>query len=239
MVKSEYKEFGIYRITNIISGKTYIGKTGKNFGERWNCHRAQLNGGYHDNPYLQRAWNKYGGNSFEFAVVEVVDNVLKLNELEIKYIKKYKDMGLSYNILEGGDGGFLLGSHLSEDAKKRIGEKNRRNMTGKKASMETRKKMSDSHTRRYEAWTDAERRAYGEKMSKCASGYHWSKESKDRFSELQQTKPNGAVLSVETVREIRRLYEQDKKSFTEISDLLNIPRHNVYMIATYRRWANA
>lgn len=113
MVKSEYKEFGIYRITNIISGKTYIGKTGKNFGERWNCHRAQLNGGYHDNPYLQRAWNKYGENSFEFAVVEVVDNVLKLNELEIKYIKKYKDMGLSYNILEGGDGGFLLGSHLS------------------------------------------------------------------------------------------------------------------------------
>ena len=72
-------------------------------------------------------------------------------------------------------------------------------------------------------------------MSKCASGYHWSKESKARFSELQQTKPNGAVLSVETVREIRRLYEQDKKSFTEISDLLNIPRHNVYMIATYRR----
>ena len=32
-------------------------------------------------------------------------------------------MGLIYNNLEGGDGGFLLGSHLSEDAKKRIGEK--------------------------------------------------------------------------------------------------------------------
>lgn len=139
-MKSEYKEFGIYRITNIISGKTYIGKTGKNFGERWNCHRAQINGGYHDNPYLQRAWNKYGENSFEFAVVEVVDNVLKLNELEIKYIKKYKDMGLSYNILEGGDGGFLLGSHLSEDAKKRIGEKNRRNMTGKRQAWKPEKR---------------------------------------------------------------------------------------------------
>ena len=40
-----YKSFGIYRITNIQNGKSYIGKTGMNFGDRWDCHRAQINGG--------------------------------------------------------------------------------------------------------------------------------------------------------------------------------------------------
>lgn len=238
-MKDIYKTFGIYRITNLINRNTYIEKTGANFGDRWDCHRAQLNGGYHDNPHLQSAWNKYGADSFEFGVVEIVDDVEMLNELEIKYIKQYKDLGISYNILNGGDGGFLLGSHLSEETKRRIGEKNRTNMIGRKASCETRKKMSESQNRRYNNWTDEQRAAHGTKSSECAAGYHWIQESKEKFSKIQQTKPNGASLTIDTVHEIRRLHEECGKSITEISEQLNIARHNVYMIATYRRWANA
>lgn len=234
-----YKEFGIYRITNIINGKSYIGKTGMNFGDRWDCHRAQLNGGYHDNPHLQHAWNKYGSESFEFCVVEVVTDIAQLNDLERKYISQYKNDGMSYNILDGGDGGFLLGTHLSEETKRKIGEKNRINMTGKKASEETKAKMSASQKKRYESWSEEDRIAYGKKSSEYASGYKWSAEAKANFSKLQHTRPNGATLTLDTVREIRRLYEQEHKTFTEISQLLNIPRANVYNIATYRRWANA
>lgn len=234
-----YKSFGIYRITNVKNGKSYIGKTGMNFGDRWDCHRAQLNGGYHCNPHLQNAWNKYGQDSFEFCVVEVVDDATLLDELERKYIAQYREAGECYNILDGGDGGFLLGTHLSEDAKRRIGEKNRVNMTGRKASEETKAKMSDSHKERYKSWTDEDRAAFGKKMSECASGYKWSEEAKANFARLQQTHPNGATLTVDTVHEIRRLHEQENKTFTEISQILGVPRHNVYNIATYRRWANA
>lgn len=117
-MKDIYKSFGIYRITNTRNGKSYIGKTGVNFGDRWDCHRAQLNGGHHDNPYLQRAWNKYGADSFEFAIVEKVTDVSLLNDLERKYIQIYRESNKCYNILDGGDGGFLLGQHLSDDAKK-------------------------------------------------------------------------------------------------------------------------
>lgn len=234
-----YNAFGIYRITNTTNGKSYIGKTGVNFGDRWDCHRAQLNGGYHDNPHLQRAWNKYGADSFEFAVIEVVDDANKLNDLERKYIKQYRELGLSYNIHDGGDGGLFLGKHLSEEAKRKIGEKNRVNMTGRKASAETRKKMSESHKKRFASMTDAERAAWGKRVSQTASGYKWSQESRDNFSKLQQTHPNGASLSLEDVHEIRRLYEQDHMSFTDISKKLGIKRSNVYNIATYRRWANA
>lgn len=236
---SEYKQFGIYRITNLVNGKTYIGKTGVSFGDRWDCHKAQLNGGYHDNPHLQKAWNKYGSKSFEFAVVEAVDDVSVLDDLERKYIKEYRSIGECYNILDGGDGGFLLGSHLSEDARRKIGEKNRINMTGRKASEETKRKMSSSQKRRYANWTDEDRAAHGKMMSECASGYHWSQESKDKFSKMQQIKPNGATLTIDDVHEIRRLYEQEHKSYQEISEIMGIRKQNVYMIATYRRWANA
>lgn len=236
---SIYKLFGIYRITNAKNGKSFIGKTGMNFGDRWDCHRAQLNGGYHDNPHLQRAWNKYGQDSFEFCIVEVVDDVSLLNGLERKYIAQYRETGECYNILDGGDGGGLLGKHLSEETKRKIGEKNRVNMTGHKASAETKAKMSASQKKRYASWTDEERAAHGRKVAECASGYQWSEEFKANFSKLQQTKPNGATLTIETVHEIRRLYEQEHKTFTEISKILDVPRPNVYNIATYRRWANA
>ena len=236
---NRYKEFGIYRITNLKNGKSYIGKTATNFGDRWDCHKAQLNGGYHDNPHLQRAWNKYGSDNFEFRIVEIVTDVEQLNNLEIKYISQYKKEGKAYNILNGGDGGFLLGSHLSEDAKRKIGEKNKINMTGRKASKETKEKMSASQKKRYEKWTKEDRVEYGKKVSKYASGYKWSADSKARFSKLQQTHPNSATLTIDIVHEIRRLHEQEDKTYTEISELLNIPRANVYNIATYRRWANA
>lgn len=234
-----YHTFGIYRIINTVNGKSYIGKTGMNFGDRWDCHRAQLNGGYHDNPHLQNAWNKYGQDAFEFEVIETVDDVSLLNELEIAYINQYREKDECYNISDGGDGGYLLGKHMSEDTKKKIGEKNKANMTGRKLSEETRKKMSESQKKRYESWTDEDRARYGRAIAEYASGYKWSQDAKDRFSKVQQTKPNGATLSIDTVHLIRRLYEQDGKTFKEISELLNIPRHNVYMIATYRRWANA
>lgn len=234
-----YKSFGIYRITNVLNGKSYIGKTGMNFGDRWDCHRAQLNGGYHDNPHLQHAWNKYGATNFEFCVVQEVDDVDLLNGLERKYIAQYRKNGKCYNILDGGDGGFLLGSHLSEEAKIKIGEKNRANMTGRKFSNETRARMSESQKKRYESWTDEDRVEYGKKIAEYASGYKWSDRARTNFAKRQQTKPNAATLSIDIVHEIRRLYEQENKTFAEISELLGVPRHNVYNIATYRRWANA
>lgn len=235
-MKEEYSTMGIYRITNTVNGNIYIGKTGVNFGDRWDCHRAQLNGGYHDNPHLQAAWNKYGQEAFEFCIVEKVVDVELLNELEKRYIKLYRDSGMCYNIHDGGDGGHMLGKHLSDEAKRKIGEKNRAHMTGRKASEETRRKMSESHKRRYASWTDADRIEYGKKVSEYASGYHWDDDAKRRFSDMQKTSPNGAKYTIDQVREIRRMREEEGLDYTTISQQTGVSRHAVYLIATYRRW---
>lgn len=141
--------FGIYAIKNILNGKVYIGQTGENFQRRYWHHRWKLKNNCHDNEYLQNSWNKYGEESFEFLVVEVVDDSNMLDDLEISYIEKYKSIGKSYNILNGGGG--RRGVSMSTKAKAIVGNKNKKHMTGKKLSEATKNKMS--HSRKGKSYT--------------------------------------------------------------------------------------
>ena len=147
-------------------------------------------------------------------------------------------MGLAYNIHDGGDEGYNLGKHLSDETKRKIGEKNRIHMTGRKLPQKVKDKMSISQKERFEKMTEDEIKHWGKMMSEKARGYKWSDESKKNFSKLQHTKPNSAKYDIETVREIRRLHEKEKLGYTEISNIMNIPRGTVYNIATYMRWAH-
>jgi predicted transcriptional regulator len=60
---------GVYRITCTVNGKCYIGSTGRSFSGRWKSHQNLLRRKLHHSIKLQRAWDKYGEDSFEFAIV--------------------------------------------------------------------------------------------------------------------------------------------------------------------------
>ncbi len=238
---SIYNTFGIYAIQNMINGKTYVGKTQTNFGDRWDCHRSQLRGGYHDNPHLQRAWNKYGEENFRFIIVEVCPEgttTEEINELEIKYIKIFKNYDEAYNISPGGDGGMFLGKHLPEETKRKIGEKNRIHMTGRHASEKTKKKMAESQRKRWDNLSAKEKEKTVSRLRKANSGRKWDQKRREEYVKAQQTDPHGAKYSIDTIKEIRRLHEEENLSYTDISQKLDIPRGTVYNIATYRRWKN-
>lgn len=89
---------GIYVIRCKSTGKVYVGSS-KNIKLRWRQHRQQLKAGTHHSIKLQRAWDKYGEDAFEFEIVEeVVDGLLTVYEQV--YINQYNSPVDGYNILE-------------------------------------------------------------------------------------------------------------------------------------------
>lgn len=89
---------GIYKITNKVNEKIYIGQS-VNIEGRCRSHRRK----YHfNNSLLYRAMNKYGINNFTF---ETIDKCRKeeLNDKEMYWIKHYESNGINgYNITSGG-----------------------------------------------------------------------------------------------------------------------------------------
>lgn len=235
-MESIYKKTGIYRITNTVNGMSYIGKTGVNFGDRWDSHRALLNANKHYNHPLQSDWSTYGSDAFEFRIVEEESDPNALNALEIRHINEYRNAGLSYNVHDGGDSSLLKGKHLSEETKRKIGEKNRLNMIGKKASDETRKKMSASHRARYAKWSEEDRAAWGQFVSSRKKQCHWSDDARERFSLLQRHHPNGAKFTVNDIRNIRTEYANGTKQSDLASRYHTSPAY-ISSIIHRRRWA--
>jgi hypothetical protein len=95
---------GIYAIVNTKNNKIYVGQS-RDIVCRWRMHKHELNTNTHYNSHLQRSWNSYGGDSFDFIILELC-NTSQLNEREMFYINKYNttkyDCG--YNMCGGGDG---------------------------------------------------------------------------------------------------------------------------------------
>jgi group I intron endonuclease len=88
--KDTGKISGIYKIVNKTNGKYYVGSSmdirGKPHG-RFYQHNAHLKSNRHYNSHLQRAWNKYGEDCFEFIVIEKsIPDKTAILELEQKYL---------------------------------------------------------------------------------------------------------------------------------------------------------
>jgi group I intron endonuclease len=153
---------GVYEIINKINGKKYIGQS-INIMARWKDHIKVLNQNRSSCRLLQRAWNKYGENSFTFNILEQCSED-QLDDIEIKYIQMYDTINNGYNIESGGN----AQKHLSEETKQKLREAH----IGRKASEETRQKMSESR----------------KKDNNPMYGKHHSEEIKKRISENNKGK---------------------------------------------------
>jgi group I intron endonuclease len=94
---------GVYRILCVPTGKVYIGSS-KNIYSRFKGHRRELRRGTHHSSKLQRAWNKYGEISFDFNLLEKVDNINSLRDIEQLYIDKYVSYKNGFNIASRSTG---------------------------------------------------------------------------------------------------------------------------------------
>lgn len=175
----------IYRTTNLINGKTYIGQ-----------HKTKdiMNDKYvGSGKILWQAIEKYGKENFKNEVIEVVESKFQANIMEKVWIKKERTIGKAeYNIADGGQGGnfrkseetkrklsealkgnipWNTGKHLSEETKKKLSEaKKGKHHKGVPHSEESKKKISETlKGRKPYDMTDETRR----KMSETRKGKHW------------------------------------------------------------------
>ena len=108
---------GIYKITNTINNKCYIGLS-RDIEYRWKEHKQQaIYNKRCKNKPLYNAFKKYGINNFIFEVLEECEeNELSLRE--IFYINKYKSNNkkYGYNITDGGESGPVMNGETNPKA---------------------------------------------------------------------------------------------------------------------------
>lgn len=114
---------GIYQIRNKINGKVYIGLSTR-LDKREKEHFSALQKGNHYNGHLQKSYNQYGKNAFEFSVLEHCP-VDELRKREKDWVAKKGSYFRGYNETKGGDG--VLGYHPSEEEKARRAASIRKN----------------------------------------------------------------------------------------------------------------
>lgn len=101
----------IYKTTNLLNGKIYIGKDTKNS-------ESYLGSG----KILKMAISKYGKENFKKEILEIVDNSEKLDSREIYWIDFYDSIKNGYNLTRGGTGGDTY-TNRSEDSRNETKQK--------------------------------------------------------------------------------------------------------------------
>ena len=105
----------IYKITNNVNGKSYIGQTIQNVKERFYQHCATKCSKAVSNMAIHRAIKKYGKSNFTVEVIEEIDST-NLNDRERYWIRYYDSYNNGYNSTEGGQDGIKLFKNLDTES---------------------------------------------------------------------------------------------------------------------------
>ena len=111
----------VYKITNKVTNKVYIGITNQGSGARYRHHWYESRIG--EPSPIHRSMAKYGEENFTLEIIDFADTYDELKEKEKYWIKQYNstDRTIGYNLTEGGDGTF--GKKHSEETKDKIRQK--------------------------------------------------------------------------------------------------------------------
>ena len=95
----------IYKLTNKVNNKVYIGQTKQTLEARWNQHLVYMR--KKKNTKISNALRKYGPENFILEILEETSDPKILNASECYWIAYYNalDSKIGYNMTKGGTGG--------------------------------------------------------------------------------------------------------------------------------------
>ena len=129
----------IYKLTNTLNNKIYIGLTTETISERCRKRIAEAKYRGSRNSYILNAIRKHGSEVFKVEQIDTANSLEELQQKEIFYIQQYNstNRNIGYNLTKGGEGN--LGLKMSDKTKEKIRQK----AIGRKVSIETKIKMSN------------------------------------------------------------------------------------------------
>lgn len=212
----------IYKITNKINGKVYIGKTKHPIEDRFKkhikCAESKVN------RHLYDAMNHYGYENFELCLVESCGDESDLSEREKFWIQEYNSQSpAGYNMTEGGDGGNTLQNWSHEDKVKLWGRQ-AKSRTGVKKSEQAKQNMSKAAKIREGNVSESKRKEISDKISSTLKQKYESGQLKANTPKLYgESHPQYLNVDIETVLQL--IY--DCHTLKHISETLNISPHGI------------
>ena len=211
----------------------YIGQS-TDIKKRWTQHLIDLNGGYHHNCYLQRAWNKYGESNFEFIVLEqcTKDKIASREAYWIKLKESLCDIN-GYNLTTGGEHYNVSDKtreKLSIAAKNKPKEKH--SWYGRHHSEQSKRKISEANS-------GANHHAYGkhpseQTLQKMRGRIPWNKGKKSNIDQRGENNPSVKIKEQDAIVIIRML--SNGRRICDISEELRVSYSIVKNIKQKKTW---
>jgi len=214
---------GIYKITNAINGKIYIGSS-SNLYNRKHHHFSKLKHNKHSNQHLQNSYNKYGKENFKF-------DIIKRCKIDVLLLEEQ----------------YYLDNILCDYNKRIIAESNR----GWKMSQDTKDKISKANTGRINTEEYKEQQSKllkgikrsketCKKISDSKKGFVFTEQHKQKLKDAyskRKIKGNPSKLNENKVKEIK-IFLQKNKSLSYIANIYGISSAMVSKIKNNLAWSS-
>lgn len=226
----------IYKVTNLINDKIYVGQNKKNNPNY-----------YRSGKLIKRAVKKYGKDNFKKEILCECNSLSELNEKEIFWISELNSMNneIGYNLEAGGSDRFLNKKRTKGDYT--FTEEHKKNISKGMKGLPKNKKHKENISKNHHNVSGENNPMYGKNhtdeikqfMSDLNTGKIPTKEQRQKMSikSTGEQNPN-SKLTKEQVVEIRRLYHEEVIFQNDLAKKFNVNQPCIYKIVNYKTWRN-